>query len=63
MLRRKRLWKRLGALNPERPNSLWKNHWLKCGCSMCQYEQYLKYQENKRIRNLAKRIIAYELEQ
>ena len=63
VIRRKKTWDHFGWGYQHQPNRLWKNQWLSCDCAKCKYEQYLKYLENKRIRNLAKRIIAYELEE
>jgi hypothetical protein len=62
VLTRKRMWdffhwgynNQLGRLN--------KNHWLKCGCSWCQYEQYLKYHEHVLLRRENKRVINEQLD-
>jgi hypothetical protein len=61
ILNRKRMWDKFRWGYNNQPHRLFKHHWLKDGCSHCQYEQYLKYHQHRIQRLLDKKVIEEQL--
>jgi hypothetical protein len=61
VLKRKRVWDRFKWWYNNQTNRLFKNHWLKDSCSMCKYEQAIKYREHTIQRRKDKKVINEQL--
>jgi hypothetical protein len=61
VIKRRKLWDYFHWGYFGQPNRLWKQHWLKDNCSMCQWMRWDKYLTKKHMRAQSRKIIQEEL--